>query len=93
MADPNDVPALAMMFQQAQGDAMPDAAWAALDALLMAPGAGCGGAGHGSASDMAPRRRFIDARGVDRAQFGARACGETRILLDKCAHGLTLSFW
>jgi len=35
VADPDDVPALAMMFQQAQGDAMPDAAWAALDALLM----------------------------------------------------------
>lgn len=35
VADPNDVSALGAMFQQAQSDAMPDAAWAALDALLM----------------------------------------------------------
>ncbi len=35
VADPNDVSALGAMFQLAQSDAMPDAAWAALDALLM----------------------------------------------------------
>jgi len=34
-ADPNDVSALAAMFQQARSDSIPDASWAALDALLM----------------------------------------------------------
>ncbi len=35
VADPDDIAALGEMFRQAQGDSMPEAAWAALDALLM----------------------------------------------------------
>lgn len=34
-ADPDDVPALAAMFRQAEGDSIPDASWAALEALLL----------------------------------------------------------
>jgi peptidyl-prolyl cis-trans isomerase B (cyclophilin B) len=57
VADPEDVSALGAMFRQAQGDSIPDAAWAALDALLMITDASAEGESRVTLSFLARTRR------------------------------------